>query len=90
MPLNPVTLPPGRARLATGPVLTALATAAHHDGDRARRLLGSPHGAGAGGHDNIDLEADELGSQSSSEGSPSRAGAELEDNVLALQPAEFA
>ena len=37
---KPVTLPPGRARLATRPAPTGSASVRHHDGDGSSRFLG--------------------------------------------------
>ena len=58
---SPVTLPPGRARLATRPRRTGVDHARHDDGDRARGLLRRAYVQRGHGDDEVDLHVDELG-----------------------------
>ena len=63
----------------------------HHNEDGARHVLGGPHGARAGGHDDIDLEAGEPAARSSKGIALPYGRAELEGDVfLALHPAQLA
>ena len=58
---NPVTLPPGRARLVTSPLVTASAAVAKTMG---RVLLGGQDADCVWGHDDINLERNQFGRES--------------------------
>ena len=60
---NPVTLPPGRARLVTSPLVTGSATG-EDNRDSPRRLLGGQGGDCGLGHEDIDLERNQFGRES--------------------------
>ena len=61
--VNPVMLPPGRARLSTRPVSTGSVGTVHHNGDGRGCLLGSQDRRLAARHDEVDVEPDEFGRQ---------------------------
>ena len=90
MPVIPVMLPPGRARLATRPVLTGSPTASHDDGNRLRRGLGSL-GRWRGYHDDeVHRQADQLRCQGREAIHLAGGPAVLDGDGLALNPAEIA
>src|SRR4051812_36103154 len=60
--VNPVKLPPGRARLATKPSPTGSRTG-ENDRDRCRRFLACQGRRRAAHHDQVDFLADSLGAQ---------------------------
>ena len=57
---NPVTLPPGRARLLTSTVGDRIADGRHHDGSGGGGALGGERRQGARRDDHIDVQRDEL------------------------------
>src|SRR5437762_4597766 len=82
--VTPVTLPPGRAKLAIRPRRTGSSSVAHNYGYCRRRALGGlcrldPH------HDNaIGLKGDEFGSKRSKPIRPSHRVAHFDDEILPL------
>ena len=60
---NPVTLPPGRARLSTEPKHNGVSGGRHYDGDGLGSIFGS-HGIDSNGsNDDVNLEPDEIGGE---------------------------
>ena len=58
MLVNPVTLPPGRARLSTNPDATGSHTARKNDRDRSGSILRSQSIRGRGRNDHVNFEPD--------------------------------
>ena len=61
---NPVTLPPGRARLVTSPLRNRIGSSSEDNGEGPGRLLGGQGGGCAWGHDDINLERNQFGRKS--------------------------
>lgn len=85
----PVTLPPGRARLATRPMPTGLFASAKMIGNRRCRLL-CRDGRVSSGDNDIDLEPDELGRDLGIALVASLRPAILNCEGATFDPAEFA
>ena len=66
--VNPVMLPPGRARLSTNPRADRIDDLHEHDRHGAGRLLQRRHGPGAIGQDDVRRERDQFGHVSSNRG----------------------
>jgi hypothetical protein len=88
--VTPVTLPPGRLKLATRPAAT-VATAGEDDRDRRGRVFCCACGNGAAyGRDDVDLAADEFGGQCGQPIILALHPAVFDRDVLALDVAGFA
>jgi hypothetical protein len=83
----PVTLPPGRARLASS---DRIARRKHHDRDVARRLFRDHDSRRRVGHDCVDLQTDELRGKTGKQGRIAVRHTSLKAQVLALAIAELA
>ena len=61
--VNPVTFPPGRARLATSPEANGIGSCRHNDGNGLSRFYGRKGAGCACRHDDVGVETDQLGRQ---------------------------
>ena len=87
---NPVTFPPGRARLATRPAATASPTDAMTIGIVVVACLAARVPGVAVGHDDVDLETNQLSRQLGEPVILALRPAEFDDDVLAFDVAEVA
>ena len=87
--VNPVALPPGRARLSTKPAPTGSGTLHEHDRHGAGRLLQRPHGRPASGQDDVRRERDQFRRVSANAVGIARGPAVVDPHVAAVGPAQL-
>ena len=87
---NPVTLPPGRARLSTSPARNRVTRSHHNDRDSPGSFFGSQSIGSSGSDDDVNLETDEIGREVREAIVSTLRIAVLDADVLSLDPSEVA